>query len=298
MTAKAAQRYATVAGVRVSNPEKVWWPDDGITKLDLVRYYERISPHLLPWLEDRPLTAERCPDGMRGQCFYQKNFTRGVPEDVPTFPIRRADGKVLRYLLGGSLRTLLAMANLACIAIHVMNAGTDARDRPDWLAFDLDPASGEFADAARAGFALHELLEELRLRSYPKTSGSRGLHVFVPLRRLATQDAVRAFAFEVARELVARAPELVTTEFSKGRRGGKVFVDVMRNASAQTIVPPYSARRRPKAPVSTPLAWDEVSPRLDPSRFNIRTIARRLRRADPWADFWRRRMTLPRARGA
>jgi bifunctional non-homologous end joining protein LigD len=245
-------------------------------------------------MRERPLAAERCPDGMRGECFFQKDFPKGLPGGVPTTPIAAAStGQLVHYVVGGSKRTLLALVNLGCIAIHVMNCRRRSLQRPDWLAFDLDPGSGAFADAARAGRLLHAILDELRIRSYPKTSGGRGLHVLVPLRPGPGQDEVRAFAQDVGRMMATRAPRLVTTEMSRAKRRGRVFVDALRNAFGQTIAAPYSVRRRPKAPVSTPLDWDEVDPKLEPASYNIRTIERRLGGVDPWADFWRRRQRLP-----
>lgn len=288
------QKY-TVAGIAVSHPAKVWWPDEGITKLDVVRYYADVEPRLRPWMTARLLTAERCPDGMRGSCFYQKNFARGLPPGVPTEPVRaETTGKVVRYVVGGSRRTLLALVNLGCIPIHLMNCRRGALDRPDWLAFDLDPGSGRFADAAQAGLMLRAILDDLGLRSYPKTSGGRGLHVLVPLRPGPGQDEVRSVAMHVGRLMAARAPRLVTVEMSKRARRGRVFVDALRNAFGQTIVAPYAVRPRPRAPISTPLAWDEVDPKLDPARFNLKSIERRLAADDPWDDFWARRQRLPR----
>jgi bifunctional non-homologous end joining protein LigD len=291
-----SQSY-TVAGVAVSHPDKLWWPDERITKLDVVRYYADVEPYLRPWLKDRLLTAERCPNGMRGSCFYQKDFSTGLPAGVPTEPIRaRTTGKVVRYVVGSSRPTLLALVNLGCIPIHLMNCRRGALDRPDWLAFDLDPGSGCFVDAARAGVLLREILDDFGLRSFPKTSGGRGLHVLIPLRPGPDQDEVRGFAMHVGRLMAARAPRLVTVEMSKRARRGRVFADALRNAFGQTIVAPYAVRRRPRAPISTPLAWDEVDPKLDPADFNLRSIERRLAATDPWSDFWRRRQRLPRMR--
>ena len=174
-----------------------------------------------------------------------------------------------------------------------MNCRRGALDRPDWVAFDLDPGSGRFADAARAGALLRQILDDLGLRSYPKTSGSRGLHVLVPLRPGPGQDEVRRFATHVGRLMADRAPRLVTVEMSKAARRGRVFADALRNAFGQTIVAPYAVRRRPRAPISTPLDWDEVDPKLDPATYNLRSIERRLAGKDPWGDFWRRRQRLP-----
>jgi len=286
---------ASVSGVTISNPDKVWWPDDGITKLDIVRYYDAVWPLIAPWLRDRPLTAERCPDGMQGQCFYQKNFPKGTqPAGAPRLRQRAAStGKDVDYLVGGDRKTLLGMANLGCIAMHVMNARTKSIERPDWLAFDLDPSSGTFADAAKAGLALRRVLDELGVRSFPKTSGSRGLHVFVPLRAGPGHAEVTQAAHEIGVELARREPGLVTMAHTKAARGGLVYADSFRNAPWQTIVPPYSVRRRVRAPISLPLDWDEVRPALDPSRWNVRSAAKRLGGADPWAGFWRARQRLP-----
>jgi bifunctional non-homologous end joining protein LigD len=284
----------TVAGVRITHPDKLWWPDERITKLDVVRYYDGIAGRILPWLDRRPLTAERCPDGMKGECFFQKDFSDGLPPGVPTRAIAAESAKkTVHYVIGGAKETLLALVNLGCIAIHVMNCRTDSLEQPDWLAFDLDPSTGKFSDAARAGLALHAVLEELGVRSYPKTSGGRGLHVFAPLRRGASQESVRAFAQSVGAELARRQPRLVTIEMSKSRRGKRVFADPLRNAFGQTIVPPYSVRRRRRAPVSTPLDWSEVDPKLDPAAFNMGSAERRFAGKDPWTGFWKHRQTLP-----
>jgi bifunctional non-homologous end joining protein LigD len=278
----------------VKNAEKLWWPDDEITKGDVAAFYETVGALLSPWLRDRPLVAERCPDGVAGFCFYQKNFPPGgQPKDLPRMKLYASTTrKDVHYLVGTDARAAVALVDLGCIALHVFNVRQDDLDHPDWLAFDLDPTSKEFADAARAGLGLAKILDAAKLTSFPKTSGSRGLHVFVPLRRDNTQEEVRSYAMAVGEELAARMPDLVTVEFSIAKRGRRVFADAARNALTQTIVSPYSVRRRPKAPVSTPLEWDEVTPRLDPSRFNVRTFAR-LRKADPWSDFWRRRQSLP-----
>jgi bifunctional non-homologous end joining protein LigD len=284
-----------VAGVAISNPDKVWWPDEQITKSDIARFYDGIWSHVSPWMEDRPLTAERCPDGVLGPCFYRKDFPEHWQPAGPRFVVKAAStGKDVRYIIGGARATLVGMVNLGCIAIHVMTSRAKTIHEVDWLAFDMDPPES-FADAARAGLLLRKVLDEVKVVSYPKTSGSKGLHVFAPLRAGVTQQAATAVAVAIGEELARREPKLVTVEFSKAKRAGRVFADAMRNASGQTIVPPYSVRNRPHAPVSMPLAWDEVSPRLDPAAFNVRTFAKRMSREDPWSDFWRRRQALPRA---
>ena len=282
-----------IAGVAISNPDKVWWPDEGITKADVARFYDGIWWHVSPWMRDRPLTAERCPDGMLGPCFYRKDFPEHWQPAGPRLVVRAAStGKDVRYIIGGSRATLVGMVNLGCIAIHVMTSHAKTIHEVDWLAFDMDPPES-FANAALAGLALRKLLEEVKLSSYPKTSGSKGLHLFVPLRAGVTQQEATAVAMALGEELARREPKLVTVEFSKAKRGGRVFADAMRNAFGQTIVAPYSVRNRPHAAISTPLAWDEVSPRLDPATFNMRTFEKRLAGSDPWADFWRHKQGLP-----
>ena len=293
---RAVKAATVIGGVTVSNADKVWFPDDGITKGDVARFYDAISALILPWLRDRPLTAERCPDGLAGGCFYQKDFHQGkAPVEVPRVIVRASStGKDVHYLVGGSKLALLSLANLGCIAMHVMTARVRDLHEPDWLVYDLDPQGGEFADAARAGLALRKVLDERKLPSFPKTSGSRGLHVFIPLKPGHTSEQVVAYAVSVGEEVAKREPELVTTAFSKASRRALVYADPFRNAYMQTIVSPYSVRRRPHAPVSTPLAWDEVTPRLDPVRFALRTFDKRAAKADPWKDFAKRAVKLPR----
>jgi bifunctional non-homologous end joining protein LigD len=285
----------TIGGVVISNANKVWWPDEGITKGDVARFYHAISPLLLPWMRDRPLTAERCPDGMLGGCFYRKNFPEGnIPVDAPRLRLRaESTGKDVNYLVGGNLDALLGLVRVGCISMHVMNSRAKSMRDADWLAFDLDPSSGDFSDTIRAGVALRAILVEHGLVSYPKTSGSRGLHVFVPLRAGHPQEDVTAFAVRIGEELARREPDLVTMAHRKNDRGARVYADPFRNAYLQTIVTPYSVRRRPGATVSMPLAWDEVTPRLDPRRYTMRTVEKRIGSDEPWADFKKRAQKLP-----
>jgi bifunctional non-homologous end joining protein LigD len=237
---------------------------------------------------------ERCPEGVSTRCFYQKQAPANLPADVPTVAIPAPTaGRTIDYIVGGTRKTLLSLVNLGCIAMHVTNSRVDQLDRPDWLAFDLDP-SDSFSSAARAALRLRARLEDRGLESFVKTSGGDGLHVFVPLRRGAAQEEVRAYAAAIGRELAAEYPSLVTVEARKAARRAPVYLDVMRNAPGQTIVPPFSVRWRPRAPVSMPLEWDEVSPRLDPAIFNVRTAERRIAARSPWSRFFGHRQTLPR----
>jgi len=282
------------AAVKISNPDKVFWPDEGYTKQDLADYYRLVFPRLRPFVENRILTLERCPDGMKGQCFYQKQKPESMGPETPTKTIKNASGtrKATEYVVGGSLATQLALVNLGCIALHVSGSRAKTFPKPDWVCFDLDPASERFSDAVRAAWQVKAALGELGLLSFPKTSGSRGLHIFVPIRIGPSADEVLKFAERlVARVAAAHAKEL-TVEHSIAARGNRVYLDPFRNGSVQTVVAPYSVRRRPGAPVSTPLSWAEVKETLDPVKFNIKSFAARLEKTDPWAKFFASRQAL------
>ena len=284
---------STSALFRVSNPDKVFWPEEGYTKLDLVNFYRDVFPVLQPYVNDRILTLERCPNGMLGDCFYQKEKPPGMPPNTPTKTIASGSaGKEIHYVVGGALETQLALANLACIPVHVSGSRAKTFPRPDWVCFDLDPESGKFADAAKACLVLKEVLDALELVSFPKTSGSRGMHIFIPIRVGPTADEVLDFARDLARRLAASYPKELTVENAIAARGDRVYLDVFRNGSVQTVASPYSVRRKPHAPISTPLAWSEVKASLDPTRFNLGNFQARLRRKDPWAEFFRSRQTL------
>ena len=285
---------AKTSTVEVSHPEKVFWPDEGYTKRDLADFYQEVFPLLRTYVADRILTLERCPNGLRGQCFYQKEKPESMPPDTPTKRIQNASGprKSTNYVVGGSLKTQIALVNLGCIPVHVTGSRAKTFPRPDWVCFDLDPSSGQFADAARAGQYLKEALDALKLLSFPKTSGSRGLHVFVPVRVGPTADEVLKFSQEVVARVASSHPNELTVEHSIAARGRRVYLDAFRNGSVQTVVAPYSVRRKPHAPVSTPLDWSEVKPSLDPSTFNLGNFRRRLRARDPWAEFFNSRQTL------
>lgn len=280
--------------LEISNPGKVFWPEEGYTKLDLANFYRDVFDLLEPYLKDRILTLERCPDGLEGQCFYQKEKPESMPKGTPTKRIANATGKrqSTNYVVGGSVLTQLALVNLGCIPVHVTGSRAKTFPKPDWVCFDLDPGSGKFRDAAEAGFLVKEVLDRLKLASFPKTSGSRGLHVFVPIRIGPSADEVLKFAESVVAKLAAGHPKLLTTEHSIAARGKRVYLDPFRNGSAQTVVSPYSVRRKPHAPVSTPLAWSEVKTSLDPAEFNIGNFKLRRKRRDPWANFFSSRENL------
>src|SRR5919106_145952 len=257
--------------VELSNPEKVLYPDDGITKANLA---------------DRPIALERYPDGLTGERVFQKNVPSHFPDWIARVRVPKRGGS-LQHVLVKEPATLVYLANLACLTVHAFLSRADRLRYPDQLMFDLDPPGTEFQLACRVALDLRRLLEEeLRLPTFVKTTGGDGLHLVIPLDRSEDFDAVRSFAADVGRLLARRDPDRVTVEQRKQKRGERLFVDVMRNAYAQTAVPPYVVRARRTAPVATPLDWEEVrDPSLQPGRFTLRTVFGRLaRRPDPWKN--------------
>lgn len=291
---KVANSAPAQLPIPISHPDKIFWPNEGYTKMDLAEYYKAIFPKLLPYVKDRMLALKRCPDGMLGKCFFQKQKPKSMPPGTPTKRLEHVTnpGRFTDYVVGGSLVTQLALANLGCIAVHIMASRMNSPRQPDWICIDIDPESGLFADAARAGLHVKAALVALNLVSYPKTSGSRGLHVLVPIRVGPDADQVLAFAKSFVDRVASAHPHEMTIEHSVVARRGRVYLDPFRNGFGQTVVAPYSVRRREKAPVSTPLAWSEVAPPLVPSDFNLRNFAARFSRPDPWSDFFENRQGL------
>jgi len=282
--------------VELSHLDKVFFPGDNITKGDLVAYYEEMAPRIIPYLRDRPLVMDRYPDGITGQRLVQKNVPGYFPDWVTRAEVKKRDG-VVHHVVGDKPATLVYLANQGCIELHVFLSGLAALDRPDQIVFDLDPPDETgFAEACRHAVSLRKLLEdELGLATFVKTTGGKGLHVHVPLRPEHDFDTVRGFAREVSALLVSRFPAELTLEQRKEERGQRLYLDVMRNAYAQTVVAPYAVRARSGAPVATPLHWAEVEDGgLNPRQFTLRTIPAVLKgRDDPWAGMTKHRRELP-----
>ncbi len=274
--------------VKLSNPHKILFPASGLTKADLIDYYRRIAPVMLPHLAGRPLSFERYPEGVAAEGFMQKNASDHFPGWLRRVRLAKQNGEV-DHIVAEDQADLIYLANQACVAFHVWFSRVDRVDHPDRMVLDLDPSDDDFGKVRWAAREARALLEELGLAPFLQVTGSRGLHVWVPLDRSADLDQVRQFASEVAERLVARRPRELTTAQRKAKRGDRVFVDVARNAYAQTAVAPYSVRARPEAPVATPIEWAELEdPKLGPQRYTIRNIFRRLaRKRDPWAEIER-----------
>ncbi|HZA85187.1 MAG TPA: non-homologous end-joining DNA ligase [Actinomycetes bacterium] len=267
--------------VRVSHPDKVLFPDDAITKADLVGYYQTVAPRMLPLVDGRPVTMQRFPNGIGEGGFLQKQIGKGFPDwiDRVTAPNRRTRQGTTReevtYVVCRTADDLAYLANQGCITPHVWLSRAPDLYRPDQMVFDLDPASTDLGVLRAAAASLHDLLGELGLPAVLKSSGSRGLHVVVPLVPVADTDTVNVFSLAVADALAARHPDDFTTEGRIAKREGRLYLDTGRNGYAQTMAAPYAVRALPGAPVSVPLEWSELDAFV-PGRHTLRTIGERL----------------------
>ncbi|HEY1604988.1 MAG TPA: non-homologous end-joining DNA ligase [Allosphingosinicella sp.] len=282
-----------VAGVRLSHPEKILYPEQGITKGELADYYVAVAERMLPHVAFRPITMVRCPAGSETKCFYQRHAGSGVPAQLHAVTI---PGFEEPYLYIADVAGLVALVQMGVLEIHPWGVTRDRPDKADRIVFDLDPDEGlGFADVIAAAREVRARLRRLGLESFVKTTGGKGLHVVVPVEPTADWRAVKSFARGVSAEMAADAPAKYLTKVSKAERTGRIFIDYLRNDPTSTAVAPYSTRARPGAPVATPLRWDELGPKLDPKTFTIRTVPARLRRqrADPWAEMPALRQRLP-----
>jgi bifunctional non-homologous end joining protein LigD len=293
--AAAPKGAPEVAGVRLSHPERVLYPDDGITKLELARYYESIGDWIVPHLAGRPLTLVRCPEGIGGSCFYMKHSRVWSPEGLRRVRIPEKT-KLGEYLVADSLRAVIALVQMDVLEIHTWNSTIDRVEHPDRMVLDLDPGPevrwAAVVDAARL---VRRVLSALGLQSFVKTTGGVGLHVVVPLAPELEWRECFALARELAETIQRHDPRTYTTALPKAGRERKILIDYLRNNRTNTSVAAFSTRARPRAPVSVPLAWDELDARMRSDRFTVRTVANRLRRlrADPWKAYWRLRQRVP-----
>lgn len=282
--------------VEISRPGKVLFPG-GITKADLAGYYERVAETMLPHIKGRPLNLERYPDGIEGERIMQQRAGRYFPAWIKRAKVGKEGGSV-EHVVAGNPETLVYLAGQACITLHPWLSRADKPRQPDRLIFDLDPSDGKPAEVRRATQLMFDLLRELALEPYVMTTGSRGYHVTVPLRRSIDFETTRAFARGVAELASRREPRVFTTEQRKAKREGRILIDIMRNAYAHTAVAPYAVRARPDAPIATPLDPRELADRATrPDRFTLRTLPGRLERdGDPWAGISSRAQSLAGAR--
>jgi bifunctional non-homologous end joining protein LigD len=277
----------------ITHPEKILFPDDGITKGDLAGYYEAIAPVMLPHLRGRPVTMERYPAGIGKKGFWQKDVSKGFPEWLQRVEVPKKDG-VVHHAIVTDVRSLLWMTNQNTVTQHVWTSRVPDLDHPDICVFDLDPSVDD-ADAVRAAaIELRDLLDELTLPSWIKTTGSKGFHIVVPLDGKTPVDVVARFANTVGALFVKRAPDRLTQEFSKADRRGRIYVDTGRNGYSATFAAAYTVRAKPGAPISAPCTWTEVERGdVDPQTFTIRNMDARVANVgDVWADMRRRGRSL------
>ncbi len=286
--------------LKLSNLDKPFWPDEGITKGDLLTYYRDVAPVLVPHLKDRPFTMKRYPDGAFGKFFFQKDAPEHMPDWIPTrrFEVSARDRARTRreidFALVNDELALLWMVNMGCIDMNPWYSRADKPSRPDFVLFDLDPSPDVgFAETVRVALLVKEVLELVGLESFPKTSGSEGIHVLVPVARRHTFEETRSFSEIVAGAIARAHPGLATTEWTKAKRKG-VLIDSNQNGEGKTIASVYSVRPKPGAPVSTPLRWDEVTPDLDPSAFTMEAV---LARVEEHGDLFEPVLTMRQALG-
>jgi bifunctional non-homologous end joining protein LigD len=283
-----------IAGVRLTSPHRVLWDEQDVTKQELAEFYVDIADRLLPYIVGRPLTLVRCPAGSEKTCFFQKHPWAGLSEHIERLTLRH-EGKDDNVLLVRDIQGVVGLVQAGVLEIHPWGARIEDVDRPDQIIFDFDPGEGVGWPQIIAGArAIRERLDALKLRSFVKTTGGKGLHVVAPLTPGAGWDEAKAFTHALADAMVADEPERYTTASLKAEREGRIFIDYLRNTRGATAVAPYSTRARQGAPVSTPLAWDELSPDMPSNQYTVANLRERLKGLeDPWADFFKVRQRLP-----
>jgi bifunctional non-homologous end joining protein LigD len=286
----APSERTEVAGVRLSNPGRVYFPDLGVTKSEVAQYYEAMAERAVPALSNRPLSLLRCPDGADAHCFFQKHIRDSVPREVGRVVIEKGEAP---YAVVKDLAGIVSLVQIAALELHIWGSRADKIESPDLLVFDLDPDPSvpwrSLADTARL---LRVLLAELELVAFLRTTGGKGLHVVVPIQRRPSWDDVKSFTRAVATRLVRELPERFTAQISKQKRKGKILIDYLRNQRGATAIGSYSLRARPGAPVAMPIDWEELDARTGPPVFGIREAPARLAQPDPWRDFEASRRAL------
>lgn len=279
--------------IELSRLDKILFPKTGLTKEDIISYYDDMSSLILKLYKDRPLTMIRCPEGIEGQQFIQKNMPSYFPDWIETFAFPTDEG-ITRHILVNNKSTLVYLANQACISFHLSLSKIDKVDYPAYLIFDLDPSTPDIKLLKTVALWTKELLDTLKLPSFLQTTGSRGFHIYIPLKREVTFETVRAFAKECAHHLAQEHPEEITLEYRKEKRGNKILIDFARNTYGFNNIGPYSLRPIENAPLATPLHWDELKDKnLHPQSFNLKNISKRLNKIeDPWKDIFKKKASL------
>ncbi|MFO7528922.1 MAG: non-homologous end-joining DNA ligase [Marinobacter sp.] len=285
--------------MQISHPDKLIFPDSGIKKRDLIDYFRKIAPIMLPHLRGRPLTLRSFPEGIGEEGFFLKHAPEHFPSHIERLevPMRSRVGKTMLMVTADKANDLTCFANQNVVELHVALSLGEALDRPDQMIFDLDPSDNDFEKVRELALGLKSLLGQRDLPSFVKTTGSRGVHVHVPLRPEETFERVKPVVQRLAEELLTRCPDIATMEHRKEKRGNRVFIDYLRNDYGMTAVAPYSLRAIEGAPVATPISWSELKDRkTGPQSWGLANIFRRLgAKKDPWQNFKRHRVSLPHA---
>jgi bifunctional non-homologous end joining protein LigD len=297
---KKTKRTKTHADYPFTNPDKVLYPENGITKLDLADYYKKIHQWILPHVTKRPLTLVRCPEGRQKKCFFQKHLNDLSADGLYSINIQDKTG-IESCIYIKDEKGLMALVQFAALEIHVWGCHINNMEKPDLVTFDLDPGEEvEWKKVIESAYFVKENLEKIKLTSFVKTTGGKGLHVVVPVRPQYGWDEIEIFAHTFVKYLVSLNPDSYVANMSKAKRKGKIFLDYLRNQRGATVISPYSTRAKNNAPVATPLSWDELSNKTRSDTFNINTVITRLEKVtkDPWKEFFniKQKLKLPDAR--
>lgn len=280
--------------IQITHPDKLMFPVPGYTKYDLVSYYADIAEHMMPLIHNHPIVMQRFPHDSAHQGFFHKDAPDYFPAWIKRTDVRNQDESITSYVVSTQKAVVPYLATQGCVTPHAWLSRADALDRPDRLIFDLDPGVASFSLVRKAALIIRDHLQQYGLHAYVMTTGSQGMHVVTPLRRLYTFDQIRVCAKHVARILVDQHPELFTIQIRKEKRGKRIFIDYLRNSFGATAVAPYAVRARAHAPVATPIDWDEVEDKtLTSQRYTIATVMKRLEnKGDPWKLFYSRARSI------
>lgn len=278
--------------VSVTSLDRIYWPDEKLTKFDLLSYYLKVADYIMPFLKDRPAILQRYPRGIKAPMFFQQDL-ESAPEFIKTATLTNQEGRDLDYGVYSTVGSLLHFVNLGTIEQHQWHSTTKHLDQPDWIAIDLDPKRAPWDNVLQVALVVKEVADEIGLKAFPKTSGSSGIHIYLPLKPTNEYDRVAEYARLFASEVAQRAPKIATIERTIAKRKAtQVYVDWMQNARGKSLASVFTARAKPKAPVSMPLTWQQVQKGVKIQDFTITNVPELLKKNDPWSDFFKSRQTL------
>jgi bifunctional non-homologous end joining protein LigD len=278
-----------------TNPDRILFPEQEITKYELAEYYLKVKDWILPHMVNRPLSMFRCPKGYDQECFFQKHLDEVIKKPFYAIDIQEKE-KIEKYIYIKNIDGLFELVQRSVLEIHLWGCHIDNVEKPDMITFDLDPADDiEWKQVIAAAYLIREELANINLTSFVKTTGGKGLHIVIPIKRLLSWDKVKEFASLFAEYIEQLNPKLYVVNMSKAKRHGKIFIDYLRNTRGATAIAPYSARAKKNAPIATPLAWKELTKKIKPNGFTLQNFPQRLKKLndDPWKDFFKIKQSLP-----